>query len=88
MTDRYGNIPITRTMPAENYIAAVLDTDLGPVDIIPRAIYIGGDGDVVALNDVGDPITFVGLKGGVIYPIRVARINTTGTTATGIVFLY
>ncbi len=88
MTDRYGNIPITRTMPAEAYIAAILDTDLGPVDAIPRAIYIGGDGDVVAINDLGDPITFVGMKGGVIYPIRPNRINTTGTTATGILCLY
>lgn len=53
-----------------------------------RAIYVGGDGDIVVENHEGDPITISGLVAGVLLPISVTKVRATGTTATNIVGLY
>lgn len=51
-----------------------------------RAIYVGGAGNVSVLP-VGQTtsVTLVGVQAGTLLPIRVARVNSTGTTATSIV---
>jgi hypothetical protein len=36
----------------------------------------------------GQTVTFVGVAAGSVLPIRVARVNSTNTTATNIVALY
>ncbi len=51
-----------------------------------RGLYVGGTGNVVAIMD-GTAITFVGVQGGSILPIRCTRVNSTSTTATSIVGL-
>ena len=62
------------------------DTDL---DILPRAIYIGGAGNMkVDMHSSGTAITFVGLLAGQIIPIRTSRVYATDTTATSLVALY
>lgn len=52
-----------------------------------RYLYVGSGGDLVAINQFGDPVTFVDLPAGW-HPIRTTRVNATGTTASGIVALY
>ena len=52
-----------------------------------RAIYVGGDGDNVAVLG-GSAITFAGAKAGSVLPINAIRVNSTGTTATNLVALY
>ena len=52
-----------------------------------RALYIGGDGNLVAIVN-GSAVTFTGASAGTILPIRCTRVNSTNTTATGIVALY
>ena len=54
-----------------------------------RALYIGGSGDIVVdmAGSEQSSVTFTAVPGGIL-PIRVKRIRSTGTTATGIVGLY
>jgi hypothetical protein len=52
------------------------------------AFYVGGAGDVVAVNPGGNPVTFSATVAGAIYPVTVIRINATSTTATNLVALY
>ena len=75
------------TSPADRG-AAVTPHDSTNLADTTRAIYVGGAGSVVAVMRNGSVVTFTGMQAGVIYPLRVNRINATGTTATGIVALY
>ncbi len=52
-----------------------------------RALYVGGAGDVVAVNENGVAVTFAAVPAGTVLPIATARVNDTGTTATNIVAL-
>lgn len=53
-----------------------------------RAVYVGGAGNISVLPvGQGTSVTLTGVQGGTILPIRVARVNATGTTATAIVGL-
>lgn len=54
----------------------------------PRAVYVGGAGNVVAVNDDGTTATFTGVPAGTVLPIMPKRINATSTTATALVALY
>lgn len=55
---------------------------------VPRAIYVGGAGDIslTGSNDVA--VTFVGVAAGTTLSVRPKIIRATGTTATSIVALY
>lgn len=55
---------------------------------VPRAIYIGGTGDlvVVGLDDV--EVTFSNVSAGTVLPFMAKIIKSTGTTATLILALY
>ncbi len=60
--------------------------EIGPY--LPKAIYVGGDGDIKALLDgESDFVTFAGAVAGSILPIR-PRIIHTDTTATNLVAIY
>ncbi len=52
-----------------------------------RALYVGGTGDVVAINENGVAVTFVGVPAGAVLPIVTSRVNATNTTATNIIAL-
>lgn len=67
---------------------AVTPSDSVDLDLRPRALYVGGAGDVVAVDVGGDAVTFVGVQAGSVLPIVCKRVNATGTTATNIVALY
>jgi hypothetical protein len=54
---------------------------------LTRGIYVGGTGDMSVVMDNGT-VAFVGVVAGAVYPIRVSRVNATGTTATNILALY
>lgn len=54
----------------------------------PRAIYVGGAGNFVAVRPDGNTVTFTAATAGSIIPIRYIRINSTNTTATALVALY
>lgn len=70
------------------FAAAVSKSDSTVLDPVPRAFYIGGDGNVVAtMAGDGTDVTFTGLVAGMILPIRATKIKNS-TTATAIVALY
>jgi hypothetical protein len=53
--------------------------------VCTRALYVGGGGNLVCrLADDTADITLTGLVAGVVYPIAIALVRATGTTATGI----
>jgi hypothetical protein len=53
-----------------------------------KGLYVGTAGDLAAELVDGSAVTFAGLAAGIIHPIQVRRVLSTGTTAAGIVVLY
>jgi hypothetical protein len=51
-----------------------------------RALYVGATGDVTAVVN-GAAVLFKAVPVGIL-PVRVSRVNSTGTTATNIVALF
>lgn len=45
-------------------------------------------GDISVLTDNGDTVIFKSVPLNTVIPVRIARINSTGTAATGLVALY
>ena len=69
------------------YNGAALTPDDG-IDLtnVPRALWVGGAGDVSVILASGDAVTFNNVSGWM--PLRVRRLNATGTTATDIVGIW
>ena len=84
------NKPTTevQTMQSSWVYAAVTPSDSTDFDVLTRAIYVGGAGNVVAVRRDGTTVTFTGVPAGSVLPIACRRINSTSTTATSIVALY
>lgn len=73
--------------PAENAVGVTPDD---ATDLIgsPRAIYVGGAGSLKVTLLGGSVVILAAVNEGVIYPIRVKRVWSTGTTATGLIVLF
>lgn len=54
----------------------------------PGFLYIGGAGNVKVTTLDGDDITFTALAVGVVHPILVKRVWSTGTTATNMLLVW
>jgi len=57
--------------------------------IVSRGIYVGGGGNinvVMAINSA--TVAFASVAGGSLLPIRVTRVQSSGTTASGIVAVW
>lgn len=64
------------------------DTTVFEAESMPKALYIGVSGNLVAvLLDDETSTTFSNMIAGNVYPIRVKQVLSTGTTAAGIVGL-
>lgn len=75
-----------RIIPAER---AVSITPSDATDFKPtRGIYVGAAGDVAVDMADGTAVTFTELSAGVVHPLSVKRVYSTGTTATNILALY
>lgn len=48
-------------------------------------LFVGGAGNISAVMENGDTVTFTGVTAGAWLPFVFARINATGTTATNLV---
>lgn len=63
-------------------------TDPAGITLIPRALYIGGAGDVkVDLSDGTSGVTFTAAPVGIL-PIQATKVYKAGTGATAMLFLY
>lgn len=79
MDDRI--VPITKG-------AAVTPHDTNLLPQATRALMVGVSGDVKVKTVGGDTITLPAVAAGVMHPIAVSQVFSTGTTATTIVALY
>lgn len=72
-----------------NRAASITPDDANDLSFVTRAIYVGGGGnDVAVVLASGDTVTFKAVPTGTVLPIRVARVKSTGTTATNLVALW
>jgi len=72
--------------PADSLVA-VTPSDSTALKLT-SGIYVGSDGDLAVTDNLGVVTTLVGVKAGNVYPIRVKKVMSTNTTATGIVAMY
>lgn len=88
MADEFSSTSDSQIAPARNAIA-VTPHDSNALANVPKALYIGGAGNVTCrcVDDSAD-VLFVGLTAGSILPVRATHVRSTGTTATSIVNLY
>lgn len=73
--------------PADNLVA-ITPNDSTDLVNVSRAIYVGGAGDLVVTPYGGGSNVTLAVVAGAVLPIRVSRVLSTGTTATGLVNLY
>jgi len=55
--------------------------------VISRAIYVGGSGNVNLKLLDGSNVTFVSVDSGTLLPVASILVNTSGTTATNMVWV-
>ncbi len=85
--DSYKDFASTLTAPVRAAEAAPngATTVFGHV---PRALYVGGGGDLQIEMADGGIVTLPGVPGGSLLPLRAVRVLNGGTTATGVVALW
>jgi hypothetical protein len=54
----------------------------------PRALWVGGAGNVAIVTPDGVVNTITGVPAGTLLPIQTRRVNSTNTTATSMVAIY
>lgn len=86
MIDSFQNYGDSAADPARRAFA-VTPSDAAELTLLPKALLIGGAGNVV-LRAVDSPVDVsVAVVAGQIVPIRARYVRATGTTATAIVAL-
>lgn len=87
-TDLFASFVEGLTSPGESAVA-VTPHDSTDLPFCSRGLWIGGAGNIsVQMLTTGTAIVFTGIPAGTWMPLRVHRVNATGTTATSIVAVY
>lgn len=86
MSDAFADHAVGLTAPATR-AETITPSDATDLARATRALYVGQSGAVRLRTTGGDEVTLANLQGGVLYPVRAARVLATGTTATGLVGL-
>ena len=84
--DDFGTFASGLEAPADKALAIAPSNGVD-LEFATRAIYVGSGGDLRVEMQGGGLVTFVGVPGGTVLPVRVARVYATGTTATSLVGL-
>lgn len=91
MVDQSHFAESAQTSPAANAVAITpADTDFTNNEFT-RAVYVGGAGNlsVRMAGDLGtEDVVFVAVPAGMLLPIRVKQIRSTGNSASNIVALF
>jgi hypothetical protein len=87
MTDAFSSYTPGLTSPGTRAFA-ITPSDTEDLPHVTRAIYIGGSGNIVAVTQGGDEVTFASVFAGSILPVRIKRVKNTGTTATLLIGIY
>lgn len=84
--DKFSQSDIATQAPASSAFA-ITPNDSEELAFVTRAVYVGGEGSVVAkLDSDSSTVTFAAVPAGSVLPIR-ARLITTSSTATDMVGL-
>lgn len=67
---------------------SVTPDDGSDLPALPRALYVGSGGDLSVVLADGGTLTFAGVPGGALLPLRAARVRASGTTAGAILALW
>lgn len=86
MNDRFNALSRGLTAPASHGFA-VTPHDATELSEVTRALYVGGAGAVAVVLESGASVTFSGVAGGTVLPLRLRQVRATGTTATHLVGL-
>jgi len=86
MNDDFENYATSLTSPARD-AEPIVPNDAADLPSATRGIYVGAGGSLQVQMVSGQTVAFDNVQGGVVYPLRVARVMATGTTATGLVAL-
>ena len=84
MTDMFKSHSRSLTSPPE-HAAPIVPSDAAELGHLPRAVYVGGAGDLTVRMQGGETVTLAAVPGGTFLPIRVRQVFAAGTSATGIV---
>lgn len=80
--------PVRAPFSTASYYAAVTPSDsVALPNGVCGALFVGGAGNVAAVRPDGTAVTFAAVAGAIL-PICAMRVNSTNTTATGIIALY
>ncbi|MGH1352121.1 MAG: spike base protein, RCAP_Rcc01079 family [Methyloligellaceae bacterium] len=74
---------LSQSDPARGAFVITPDNN-ADLEELTRALYIGVAGDLSVVMQEGQTVTFPNVEVG-IFPIRVARVNATNTTASSII---
>ena len=66
---------------------SITPADGTDLDIVTRGLNVSAAGNVSVVTLADETVT-VHIAAGIVFPLRVKRVLSTGTTATGIVGLY
>ncbi|KIC45463.1 hypothetical protein RA29_20700 [Tateyamaria sp. ANG-S1] len=86
MNDEFKNHATGLSAPARD-AEPIIPDDAIDLSVATRALYIGEAGSVQLRMVSGQDVTLANVQAGVIYPLRIARVMATGTTASGLVAL-
>ena len=88
MADNFSAHGDSVSAPARR-AAAVAPHDVNALAEVPKALFVGTGGDLVARGAGGGAdVTFKNLANGALLPFRAEYVRATGTTAQNIVALY
>lgn len=86
MEDRFDDEALGSSAPATR-ARAVTPSDVAELPFLPRAIYVGGAGDVAMRGQDGVDAVWRNVPAGAILPFRATMVRATGTTATALLVL-
>lgn len=86
MADEFDAHQTGLTSPAQAADGIVPD-DNQPLAFATRAIYVGTGGSLRVTLVGGTTVTLQGTVAGTVYPLRIAQVHQTGTTAADLIGL-
>ena len=86
MEDRFDDFASGISAPATRAVA-ITPSESQSLPFLPRAIYIGGAGDLATRAEDGSDAVWKNLPAGAVLPFRPIMIKVTGTTATDLLAL-
>ena len=86
MFDEFEGHSTSLTSPATR-AEVVVPNDTEDLGHATRGLYVGNAGNIRVKMVSGDVVTLENVQSGVTYPLRVAQVLASGTTASGLIGL-